>query len=213
MFSGLSNHHGCPFNKNPEKFLRVFIFYFQKKKLNCLVKCYILQDALNMKSHSYYYGIKCLFITLLAATFISCGDDDDDPNTNSATDGCSLPNGHLKWTMQGAQYCSNATLFADQAILMTINGITQSGITMTLELDSIEPGSYQMNDNTNHLLLTDQFAFDWQSTNDLPGTLIITKNDKANNWIEGTFTVNAKNSLTGTTKQISNGNFRVKYTE
>lgn len=159
------------------------------------------------------YYILTLLLTGITIGFTSCGDDDDDPNTNPVTDGCSLPNGHLKWTTQSTQYCANASLFADQAIDMTINGITQSGLSMTLELDSIEPGTYVMNDNTNHLLFTDQYAFDWQSTDDHPGTLIITKNDKSTNQIEGTFTVNAKNSLTGTLRQISNGNFRLYYTE
>lgn len=96
---------------------------------------------------------------------------------------------------------------------MTINGITQAGLSMTLELDSVEPGTYTMDDNTNHLLFTDQYAFDWQSSDDQPGTIVITKNDKSANQIEGTFQVNAKNSITGTFRQISNGNFRLTYTE
>ncbi|MFN8153459.1 MAG: DUF6252 family protein [Bacteroidia bacterium] len=160
------------------------------------------------------YTLFLLLPLFMALTFITaCGDDDDDPNTNAVTDGCSLPNGHLKWTTQGTQYCANATLFGDQAIEMTINGITQSGISMTLELDSVDPGTYTMNDNINHLLFTDQFAFDWQSSDDAPGTLVITKNDKTANLIEGSFSVNAKNALTGTMRQISNGSFRINYTE
>ena len=133
-----------------------------------------------MRKKLFPSGLLLLLLLGMAVLHTSCGDDDDDPNTNSVTDGCSMPNGHLKWTSQGTQYCANATLFGDQSIDMTINGITQSGVTMTLELDSVMPGTYQMTSDVNHLLFTDQLAFDWQSTNSQPGTLIITKNDTAN---------------------------------
>ncbi len=151
-----------------------------------------------------------LFLFFTLSIIVACSEDD---NKDIITDSCSLPIGHLKWTTQGTPYCANATLFADQAIVMTINGITQAGLSMTLELDSVEPGTYTMDDNTNHLLFTDQYAFDWQSSDDQPGTIVITKNDKSANQIEGTFQVNAKNSITGTFRQISNGNFRLTYTE
>jgi len=161
---------------------------------------------------SSIYLLKALFI-LSAFCISACGDDDEDPNTNPVTDGCTMINGFLKWDYQGTKYCANASLFADQGIIMTVNGITQAGLTMTLELDSVQPGTYQMKDDVNHLLFTDNMAFDWQSTDGNPGTITITKNDTVSNVIEGTFSVNAKNSITGTFRSISNGNFRLIYTE
>ena len=151
----------------------------------------------------------CLSFTLL---FTACGDDDDDNNTNPVTDGCTLPTGYLKWTVDGGQLCSNASLFGDYAIVMTINGISQSGVTMTMELDSVSPGTYQMTENINHLLFTDQLGMAWESTNDNPGTLVITSNNTSTNLIQGTFNITVRNPL-GVSKNITNGNFKISYTE
>lgn len=166
-----------------------------------------------MKSPIFKRSYLPILLLAIAVFITACGEDDEDQNTKPGTDGCTLINGFLKWDYQGTKYCANASLFADQGIIMTVNGITQAGLTMTLEIDSVRPGTYQMTDDVNHLLFTDNLAFDWQSTDDNPGTLTILKNDTATNHIEGTFSVNAKNSITGTSRNISNGNFRIFYTE
>ncbi|MBK9401214.1 MAG: hypothetical protein IPN36_10230 [Bacteroidetes bacterium] len=95
---------------------------------------------------------------------------------------------------------------------MTINGITQTGVTITLELDDITPGTYTMNEDTNSILFTDQLAMAWQSTNTNPGTLIITANDTVNNILQATFDVTVRNPLSQS-KSISQGQIKVFYTE
>jgi hypothetical protein len=49
--------------------------------------------------------------------------------------------------------CANASLFASEAGgLMTINGITQQGATLTLELDSLSVGTHAMTETNNTIL-------------------------------------------------------------
>ena len=157
--------------------------------------------------------IKLIIALLLPTIFLnSCGDKDDDPNTGPVTDGCTMPNGYLKWTVDGGQLCSNATLFADYAIVMTVNGISQSGVTMTLELDSVTPGTYQMKEDINSVLFTDQLGMAWQSTNDNPGTLQIISNDTSTNLIRANFNLTVRNPF-GISKNITGGQLRIFYTE
>jgi hypothetical protein len=52
----------------------------------------------------------------------------------------------------------------------------------------------------------------WESTNDNPGTLVITSNNTSTNVIQGTFNLTVRNPL-GVSKNITNGNFKVSYTE
>ena len=48
---------------------------------------------------------------------------------------------------------TNASLFASEAGgLMTINGITQQGATLTLELDSLSVGTHAMTETNNTIL-------------------------------------------------------------
>jgi Family of unknown function (DUF6252) len=135
-------------------------------------------------------------------------DDDDDP----VTDLCALPNGSLKWTSNGQNLCANASLFADYAIVMTVNGISQQGATLTLELDSVNQGTYQMKELVNSILYTDVLGMAWQSTDDNPGTITITKNNTSTNEFEATFNVPVRNPL-GMSQTLSGGTLKVFYTE
>lgn len=158
------------------------------------------------------FNLNFLLLFLFIFTLSSCGDDDTDVPGIPLGNNCTLPTGYLKWNFDGSSYCANTSLFADHAIIMTINGITQTGVTMTLELDDITPGTYTMNEDTNSILFTDQLAMAWQSTNSNPGTLIITSNDTANNILQATFDVTVRNPLSQT-KSISQGQIKVFYTE
>ncbi|MBL7924945.1 MAG: hypothetical protein JNL88_12160 [Bacteroidia bacterium] len=148
----------------------------------------------------------------IAFLFLSCGDEDGNPLNGSGSDACSLPNGSLKWTTDGGLKCASASLFADQAMVMTVNGISQTGLSMTLELDSMQPGTYEMKAGVNSLLFTDQLGMAWQSTDDNPGTLVVSSNNASTNLFEASFNCTARNPL-GMSKSISGGTLRVFYTE
>ncbi|MBK9319643.1 MAG: hypothetical protein IPM91_13060 [Bacteroidetes bacterium] len=158
------------------------------------------------------FNLNFLLVFLFIFTLSSCGDDDTDVPGIPLGNNCTLPTGYLKWNFDGSAYCANTSLFADHAIIMTINGITQTGVTMTLELDDITPGTYTMNEDTNSILFTDQLAMAWQSTNSNPGTLIITSNDTANNILQATFNPTVRYPLRQT-KFISPDQVKIIYTE
>jgi hypothetical protein len=128
------------------------------------------------------------------------------------TDNCELPNGHLKWSSGGSQTCANASLFGDQSIIMTINGISLTGETFTLELDDVTPGTYAMTTDTNHILHTDQLGMAWESTNAMPCTLLVLSNNTSTNLLEANFSGTLKSPL-GLTKVINSGTVKVSYTE
>ena len=70
---------------------------------------------------------------------------------------------------------------------MTINGLNGNGSSLTLKLDSVMPGTYQITEDVNHMIYLNGDG--WESTNDNPGTLVITSNNTSTNQIKGTFTV------------------------
>lgn len=150
-------------------------------------------------------------LMLVALTFNACKKDDDGDDT--ALEGCTLPQGSLKWTAEGGALCANASLFADYAIIMTVNGVSQTGATLTLELDSVSPGTYQMKEFENSVLYTDELGMGWLSTDDNPGTLTVTKNNESTNEFEATFSVPVRNPVLGTTQTLTGGSVKVFYTE
>lgn len=128
------------------------------------------------------------------------------------TDNCELPNGHLKWSAGGSQTCANASLFGDLAIIMTINGISLTGETFTLELDDVKPGTYAMTTDTNHIVHTDQLGMAWESSNAMPCTLQVLSNNTSSNLLEANFSGTLKSPL-GLTKVINSGTVKVRYTD
>ncbi|CAN5458265.1 hypothetical protein BH11BAC2_BH11BAC2_25680 [soil metagenome] len=148
----------------------------------------------------------CLIISI--AGINSCKKDSDSASSNN----CSLPNGFLRCTAGSADFCADQTLFADYAIVMTINGIAGNGSTLTLELDDVTTGTYQMKELTNHLLYTSPLGDSFETTDDNPGTLVITSNNTATNTIEGTYTSTVRSPLSGNLN-LTKGMFKVFYTE
>ena len=151
--------------------------------------------------------VACLFFVLFSA----CNEDKDGiPDVLS--DNCEMPNGHLKWNFGSNSSCANASLFGDLAIVLTVNGISLSGETLTLELDDVATGNYSISGDTNHLLLTDQLGMAWESSNSNPGTLTILSNNTSSNKLEATFNAQLKNPL-GLSKTLSSGILKITYTE
>jgi hypothetical protein len=84
---------------------------------------------------------------------------------------------------------------------------------MTLEMDSVSVGTHELTADYNYLLYTDGLAIAYEATNEQPGTMTITGHNETTNRIEGTFQINAVNPLNGVSKQITDGQFSVTYTE
>ncbi len=133
--------------------------------------------------------------------------------SSSKTNDCSLPNGYLRCNDGTDDFCADASLFADNAIVLTINGMTSQGATLTIELDSINAGTYPVNENTNHFLYTDKLGMGYESTDDNPGTVTITSNNRSTNKITGSFIVPVREHLLGTSKTLHSGTFSLNYTE
>lgn len=149
--------------------------------------------------------ISCaLFFAAMSLAFASCKKDKNDE--------CDLDGYQLKATVNGSDWCANQTLFADNAILLTINGIRDDGSTLTLEFDSTEVGTFVIKGDTNHILYTDALALGYESTNDNPGTLTVTQNDKSNNKFKANFNVTLRNPVTAASVAL-NGSVEVLYTE
>lgn len=150
--------------------------------------------------------ISLLIISGLAS---SCSKKNDN---KPGADNCLLNNYFLKADIGGSAWCANTTLFADYAIVMTINGISSNGATLTLELDDVSPGSYQIKQDRNHILYTSSLGVGYESTNDNPGNITIISNDTASNVINGSFNVTLRSPVSGNVS-VSNGTFKLFYTE
>lgn len=119
-------------------------------------------------------------------------------------DVCTLPNGFVKWTDNMGDYCAT-TAFADEAITMTINGVSTNGPTLTLDLSEYSVGAHPMTETINSILYTNSLGFAFVSANTNPGTLNITYYSPNNHQIKGNFSckvydpsgLNAPVNLTG----------------
>lgn len=147
-----------------------------------------------------------------SALFMASCKDEEDVDVESPLV-CGLPNGTLKWTVDGAERCANTTLFGDYGIFLTVNGISSEGQTLTFELDSLSVGTHELSPDVNFMLYTDNLAVAWEVTNEQPSTITITSHNEATNRLEATFQATVVNPLTGASKTLSNGQLSITYTE
>ncbi|MFM7234837.1 MAG: DUF6252 family protein [Flavobacteriales bacterium] len=138
--------------------------------------------------------------------------DEEEPEVESPIV-CSLPNGTLRWTIDGVERCANASLFGDYGMFLTVNGIAIEGQTLTLELDSLSVGTHELSYDSNFMLYTDGLAVAWEATNEQPGTINITSHNEATNRLEATFQINLVNPINSAVKTITNGQLIINYTE
>jgi hypothetical protein len=151
-------------------------------------------------------------LTLLLVT--ACNKDDDDPTTPTpAPVVCGIDGARLQATFDGSSFCANASLFASEAGgLMTINGITQQGATLTLELDSLSVGTHAMTETTNTILYTPQLALAYAATDGAPASVTITEHNVSTRRIRGNFSGPLYSPIGGAPKSIS-GSFDLVYVQ
>jgi hypothetical protein len=133
---------------------------------------------------------------VLIGFLVACDKKDDDSSTTNppAATGCTslLPN-KLSAKIANQEWCSDQSCFGDLAVVMTIM-----------------PGTYQITEDVNHMIYLNGDG--WESTNDNPGTLVITSNNTSTNQIKGTFTVTLRSPLSGNLS-VTEGKFDLFYTE
>jgi hypothetical protein len=151
--------------------------------------------------------LTCLLIIFALA--IGCSKKEED---QPGADNCQLNNYFLKADIAGVSWCANTSLFADYAIVMTINGIGSNGATLNFELDDVTTGTYSIKQDRNHMLYTSTLGVGYESTNDNPGSLTIIGNDTANNIINGSFNATLRSPVSGNIS-VTNGTFKLFYTE
>jgi hypothetical protein len=157
-----------------------------------------------------YTFLSALLLCAGVVTFISCKDEEEvvDPPLV-----CGLPNGTIRWKENGVEKCANASIIADNAIILTISGLSAQGPTITFELDSVSVGTHELTADYNYVLYTDGLALGWEATNEQPGSITINSHNESTNRIEGTFQINVVNPINGVSKQITDGQLSVTYTE
>ncbi|HQV01264.1 MAG TPA: DUF6252 family protein, partial [Bacteroidia bacterium] len=129
---------------------------------------------------------KLVLFLVIAMGFMGCNKDSETPIKY-----------FLKANIYGATWEANTSLFADQAIVLTVNGMKSDGSTLTMEINDVTPGTYPITNDRNHILYTSQLADAFESKNALPGSLVIISNDVSKNIIKGTFQVTVQSPLTG----------------
>lgn len=147
----------------------------------------------------------CYFVLLLSG----CKEKEDNPIPY--VDSCELINGKLSWSFNGASGCADANIIADLAIVLTVSGLTQSGETLNFELESVQPGTYGVDDNINSFTYTDALGMGWITPPQNAGNIVVTSHDATQNKVQGTFQVGLENPLTGVFRTLT-GNFRLTYT-
>lgn len=157
-----------------------------------------------MKKYSRLAWVIVLFAVL------SCKKKQDEPVYGDNMECNSVLPSKISFTLSSRSWCADASCFADLAIHLTANGINSNASSITLELDSLRPGTYVINNETNHILYTNGNAY--ESTNANPGTLVITSNDETRNVLKGTFSVTLVSPILGNIS-INNGTFDLLYTE
>lgn len=156
-------------------------------------------------------GSLILLIGLLAACSKSDSDNGTVPvNTNPCN---SILPSKVSCRFNGAQWCADSICFADYAIGMTIFGQTFDGASLLLELDDIQPGTYPITLDRNHVLYVSAFGMAYESSNSQPGQVIITMNDPVTNHLKGSFQLNVLDPILSSWLPITNGTIDVYYTE
>lgn len=155
-----------------------------------------------------------LALALPLVMLTACDKEKDETATPAPTTPavCGIAGARLQATFQGNAFCANTSLFGDLGTHLTVNGIASNGATLTLELDSLEVGSYEMDGSTNYMIHTSALAMAYETVNATPATLNIISHDTGTNRIQGNFSGPIVEPVGNTSAQIS-GTFDITYTE
>jgi hypothetical protein len=155
---------------------------------------------------------KSIVLLLTIFSIFNISSCEEDPvYTNPVVDVCLLPNGFIKWNDNIGNYCAT-TAFADEAITMTMNGISANGPTITFDLTDYSPGSHPITESINSIYYTNALGFAFTSSNNNPGILNITYYSSNNHQIKGNFSCTVYDP-SGLNPPVNlNGSFSMYYT-
>jgi hypothetical protein len=153
--------------------------------------------------------------TLLILLACAAGCKKDDTETPAPTQppaACGISGMRLQGTIGSDGFCANTSLFSDYTIVLTANGIMSNGTTFTMELDSVDVGSYAMRADVNSVLYTDPLGLAWKSIDGGSTTLTISSHETGGNRIQGSISGNLFSPIGGASRAIS-ASFDLTYTE
>lgn len=154
------------------------------------------------------------FLIPITLLIFSCQKPEDvvpSPLSMPSAEDCGAAGARLQAVFDGTDFCANVNLFCSPASgEITINGLSSVGSTLTLQLDTMAPGTYDMSTSDNVVLFTTSFGIGYMSNDSLPATLTISEHDTEADRIKGSFSGELITALGGAPKSIS-GSFDMYY--
>ncbi len=154
------------------------------------------------------------FLFTLALFVLSCQKPEEvvpSPLAMPSAEQCGEAGARLQAVFDGNDWCANVNLFASPASgEITINGLSTAGSTLTLQLDTMAPGTYDMSTSANVLLFTTSFGIGYMSADPFPTTLTIIEHDTVADRIKGSFSGQLTAAIGGGPRSIE-GSFDMHY--
>jgi hypothetical protein len=123
---------------------------------------------------------------------------------------CGTDGARMEATVGDGSFCADGQIIAvsDGSTAM-VTGIGLLGNTLSLQLDTLDPGTYPITEAQNAILFM-SLGTPYVTTGDLPGTLAIEAHDPVVRRIKATFNVNLRNEMSGAARPVS-GSIDVTY--
>lgn len=149
---------------------------------------------------------------ILGLTFTGCAKEVAEELGIIPTIPCGTDGARMQATINGADWCADATLIAmgtsDELLL---NGISLGGSTISLQLDSMTVGDHPLDEFHNSVLLM-HLGTTLVSKDSDPGIITVIDHDTAARRLKAVFTVRVYSDLTGSSREL-NGNLDVTYSQ
>ncbi|MBL0074122.1 MAG: hypothetical protein IPP34_20900 [Bacteroidetes bacterium] len=160
-------------------------------------------------------GLKTRILALLlsfTAVFAGCDTKDDNPASPN-NPSCSANGGiFFSARIDNLTWCADSTLNGNLSGSLAVSGASSGNSrTISIMLDDLSPGTYSAKFSRNKFQYTENGTV-YESTNTNPGSITITEHNTSLNFVTGTFLVTLNNNTAGD-KTLSNGSFKVYYTE
>ncbi len=125
---------------------------------------------------------------------------------------CGADGARVQAQVDGSSFCGDAQVVAvSDGISATVSGITLLGNTLSIQLDTLAPGTYTISEAENAVLYM-AIGTPYTSMGDSAGSVTISSHDAAAHSLKATFAATVRNEMSGSTKAIS-GSVDVTYTD
>ena len=125
---------------------------------------------------------------------------------------CGTDGARLEAEVDGASFCADGQVVAvGDGSTANVTGLALLGSTITLQLDTLALGSFNI-DEANNAILYMSLGTPYVSMGEAAGTLTITHCDGAARHVKGEFTATVRNEMSGAQKNLS-GSFDVVYSD